>query len=93
MTDHTDLIDRLTQIARSDAHTLEIRMAVAAAKARIAQLEARNAEMLAALKAATGYMLNAKIDLETGAPKRTAICTIDGGLAMLRAAIANAKGE
>lgn len=48
-------------------------------------------ELLAALEAASGYLLNAKIDLETGAPKRTAICTIEGGLKVVRAAIAKAK--
>lgn len=41
-----------------------------------------------ALDAASGYMLNAKIDLETGCPKRTAITTIEGGLKMIRAALA-----
>ena len=39
------------------------------------------------LSAATGYMLNAKIDLETGASKRTAIATIEGGLRRARAAV------
>lgn len=46
------------------------------------------ADMLAALNAAAGYLLNAKIDLETGAPKKTAIATIEGGLKVVRAAIA-----
>jgi hypothetical protein len=32
------------------------------------------------LKAARGYMLNAAIDLETGAPKATALRTINGGI-------------
>ena len=39
------------------------------------------------LSAATGYMLNAKMDLETGAPKRTAITTIEGGLRRARDAV------
>jgi hypothetical protein len=39
-----------------------------------------------ALGAAEGYLLNAKIDLETGATKKTAIATIEGGLRMIRAA-------
>jgi hypothetical protein len=34
-------------------------------------------------KAAKGYMLNAAIDLETGAPKLTALRTINGGIARL----------
>ena len=50
-------------------------------------------ELLAALKAAKGYLLNAKIDLETGAPKRTAINTIDGGLKMVDAALAKSGGQ
>jgi len=53
---------------------------------------AEYADILAALKAACGYLMNAKIDLETGAPKRTAIRTIDGGLALVRAAITKANG-
>lgn len=40
-----------------------------------------------ALASAKGYLLNAKIDLQTGAPKRTAIMTIDGGLKMVDAAL------
>lgn len=49
------------------------------------------AELLKALNAATGYLMNAKIDLETGAPKRTAIMTIEGGLRVVRAAITKAE--
>lgn len=47
--------------------------------------------MIAALNAAAGYLLNAKIDLETGAPKKTALATIEGGLKLVRAAIAKAE--
>ena len=43
--------------------------------------------LLAALRAAAGYLLNAKIDLETGCPKRTAVKTIEGGLNVVNAAI------
>jgi hypothetical protein len=50
-------------------------------------------DLLKALEAACGYLLNAKIDLETGCPKTTAIRTIEGGLSVVRAAIAKAKGE
>lgn len=48
---------------------------------------------LDALPKAKGYLLNAKIDLETGAPKRTAINTITGGIRMVDAAIAKATGQ
>ena len=51
------------------------------------------AELLTILEAARGYMTNAAIDLETGAPKRTALDTINGGLAMVRKAIARAGGR
>jgi hypothetical protein len=39
-----------------------------------------------ALSSAEGYLLNAAIDLETGAPKRTALATINGGLRLVREA-------
>lgn len=41
-----------------------------------------------ALAAAKGYLLNAHIDLETGAPKRTAINTLSGGIRLVREALA-----
>lgn len=40
-----------------------------------------------ALSASGGYLMNAKIDLETGAPKRTAIRTIDGGIRLVNEAL------
>lgn len=40
-----------------------------------------------ALNASSGYLQNAAIDLETGAPKRTAINTINGGLRVVRDAL------
>jgi len=46
-----------------------------------------------ALEAATGYMLNAVIDLETGAPKKTAITTLEGGLKRVRATLMLAARE
>ena len=57
-----------------------------------ARLIAAAPELWAALNLAEGYMLNAKIDLETGAPKKTAITTLAGGLRLVRAAIAKAEG-
>lgn len=41
----------------------------------------------AGLAAAAGYMENARIDLDTGAPKRTALATLEGGLKHVRAAL------
>jgi hypothetical protein len=55
--------------------------------AEAAALAAEIERLRGELSAATGYMLNAKIDLETGAPKRTAIATIEGGLRRARAAV------
>jgi len=57
-----------------------------------ARLMAAAPDLLEALQAASGYLLNAKIDLETGAPKKTAIQTIEGGLRVVRAAISKATG-
>lgn len=44
--------------------------------------------LIAALKAAAGYLTNAIIDLETGATKRTAIMTAKGGLLVIDEALA-----
>lgn len=55
------------------------------------RMQAAAPDMLAALNAAAGFLLNAKIDLETGAPKKTAIATIEGGLRVVRAAIEKAR--
>lgn len=47
-----------------------------------------------ALEAAAGYLMNAAIDLNTGAPKRTALATIEGGIKVVRAALTgNREGE
>lgn len=40
-----------------------------------------------ALRAAKGYLMNAQIDLETGARKVTTLMTIAGGLKMIEAAL------
>jgi hypothetical protein len=58
-----------------------------------ARLIATSPETLSALEAASGYLMNAKIDLETGCTKATAIATIEGGLKLVRAAIAKARGQ
>ena len=48
----------------------------------------REAALREALEKACGYLTNAAIDLQTGAPKRTALNTIEGGLKMVRDALA-----
>lgn len=57
------------------------------AASRLREMEAREAKLVEALSAASGYLLNAKIDLETGCPKAVAIQTIEGGLKTVRAAL------
>lgn len=47
--------------------------------------------LVSELRAACGYMRNAAIDLETGAPKRTALATINGGLKRFEAFLGPAK--
>lgn len=51
------------------------------------ELDGLKKELEGLLNAAKGYMLNAKIDLETGTKKATTICTLDGGLKMIDAAL------
>jgi hypothetical protein len=63
-----------------------------AAALRLSELERENARMRAELSAAVGYMMNARIDLETGCTKATAIKTISGGIDRARAALAG-SGE
>lgn len=55
------------------------------------RLAALNAELVEALFCASCYLLNAKIDLSTGATKATAIKTIDGGLKLIDADLTKAK--
>jgi len=43
--------------------------------------------LMAAAKMAKAFLMNAKIDLETGCPKRTAIKTIEGGIAHIDGAL------
>lgn len=49
-------------------------------------------ELLEALKMAKGYMVNAAIDLNTGAPKKTALATLNGGLVRVDEAIKRVTG-
>ena len=48
---------------------------------------AENAKLRGALRSACGYMKNAAIDLSTGAPKRTALGTINGGIELVETAL------
>lgn len=53
----------------------------------IARLTAALEEAEKALGTACGYMRNAQIDLDTGAPKKTALATISGGLKLTEDAL------
>lgn len=66
------------------------------ASLHVAQLLAdapRLQPLLEELKAAVGYMMNARIDLESGCTKATAINTLNGGIRRFQAAIAKAEGR
>jgi hypothetical protein len=86
MADKPNIAERLRAIVEgrvmmrvTNGVTVPASMLIAAAD-EIARLRAE-------LSAAIGYMTNAKIDLDTGAPKRTALATIDGGIKRARAAL------
>lgn len=57
----------------------------------IARLFAAAPKMLATLKAAAGYLMNAKIGLTAGGTKQTAIATIDGGLKLINETISEVE--
>lgn len=88
---NADLASRLNMgVARhTDARDVmgaEAAMRVAAA--RIMTLDADLRLLTDELSAMLGYMRNARIDLETGAPKATAIRTISGGIKRAEEALA-----
>jgi hypothetical protein len=86
--DAADMIERqAAEIARLKAGGCARDQTTTQYCAEAAAFAAEIDRLRAELGAATGYMLNAKIDLETGAPKRTAIATIEGGLRRARAAV------
>lgn len=68
-------------IATFDPPTVKLMLAT------IRRAEQDNKRLREALGKCTGYLLNAKIDIETGAPRKTALATIEGGLNMARAAL------
>jgi hypothetical protein len=81
-----DLRDAREAFARRGASLESSTATMKEADHLISDLSAENERLRTALKASEGYLLNAKIDLETGAPKRTALNTIEGGLKMVREA-------
>lgn len=60
---------------------------------KIAVMMAGAPDLVAELGAAIGYMRNAKIDLETGATKATAIRTIEGGIKRAEASLAKLEAR
>jgi hypothetical protein len=89
-----DMIERqAAEIARLQAGGCARDQTTTQYCAEAAALAAEIERLRGELSAATGYMLNAKIDLETGASKRTAIATIEGGLRRARAALPSPPAE
>lgn len=72
--------------ARKDVPDLLSALVAATARAEAAEAEAKRLREW--LSSAKGYMLNAKIDLETGTKKKTTIDTLTGGLRLIDAALA-----
>ena len=57
------------------------------------QLYSERDDLLTALKAAKGYMMNVMIDLETGTPKTTTLSTLKGGIKLVSTAIDKMDNE
>lgn len=76
-----------------DNMTVEFAVLLAEKDIELTRLRAERDQLRIALHAASGYLLNAKIDLETGAQKRTAIRTIEGGLKVIEAALPAQKAN
>ena len=74
-------ISDLERSAEDAANELDRLLDASAAK------DAEIARLREALSAACGYMRNAAIDLGTGAPKKTALATVEGGLKLAEAAL------
>ena len=60
-------------------------------RAKVAEAEVER--LRDSLDTALGHLLNAEIDLRTGAPKQTAINTIRGGIKRIRAALKGCNDE
>ena len=90
----TDEIRELCERLRDRDNTEDEFALCLEAAETIASLSERIRELEEALRASAGYLRNAKIDLETGATKATAIRTIDGGLKRVEAGLTQAdEGE
>ena len=91
----SDILERLRETPTVTLPQAEAMLPVASTirQMMVERAEAADtiAALLEALRAAAGYLTNAKIDLETGCTKATAIKTIEGGLARVKSAIALAS--
>lgn len=86
----SDIVKRL-RIQADNIETMADAYLVQSLKEAAALIESQAARIEAlekALRSACGYMRNAQIDLDTGAPKKTALATITGGLKMVETALA-----
>lgn len=84
-------VDYLSTIARLEASLLAAAASAERLEAENERLTEESARLRVGLNSAVGYMMNAQIDLRTGAPKQTAINTINGGIDVLRAALGAPK--
>lgn len=79
-----DEIERLYETIRQRTKLLDDQYGTPCEQIRHEQEIGR---LRAIISACGGYLMNAKIDLETGAPKRTAIRTIEGGIKIVNDAL------
>lgn len=96
-TDHATatrlLAEKEARIEKRDRQIAGMGDLVAASEARALAAEAEVERLREALSTALGYMRNARIDLETGATKATAIRTISGGISRTEAVLNTIRGE
>lgn len=98
MTTITDeYLDELEKLAKDVRYSQPLNEYVQAserfnrtARTAVPALIAEVRRLRGALSCSVGYMMNARIDLETGCPKKTAVQTIQGGIDKARAAL---KGQ
>ncbi len=84
-------IDVLRDERLRDENLALWKVAAAEQTKRAKAAEAENAKLREALKTAEPHFLNALIDLATDTPREITTQTLDGGLKLVRAAIAKAK--
>lgn len=84
-----DIVDRLRAPMYREPSGESLVMDATSTQAAMDEAAGEIARLRTALSSCAGYMLNAKIDLETGTPKRTTLNTLEGGIRIAKAAIAS----